>query len=351
MDNKILAVDARHLKSGIGTYLKCLLPRMIELSDYRWKIIGPSYWERYDSDRVQWVPCEMGIYTLKEHFMIPKLAKGADLLWVPHYNAPENWSGKLVITLHDMIHCMKEYPRPWLKSLLGKQIMKWALDKSEKVITVSEYSKTRIGEFFPGMFPKVEVIYNGAERIPEKSGESFYNFPYILSFGNALAHKNFPRLMEAYLKVCGRIDAHLIIAGYPGSDITRMEEIARKNPQRIHLLPAQDKSAWANLIHHAQLYVCPSLEEGFGLPPLEALGAGIPVAVAKRASLPEVLEEAAFWFDPLDIDNIAEVLVKACEEEVERQEVLVKGCVRLQQFTWDNSAEKHHKLIREILNY
>jgi glycosyltransferase involved in cell wall biosynthesis len=348
LQSKTLAVDARHLKSGIGTYLKCLLPEIVERSEWKWKIIGPSYWEPLVSDRVQWLPCELDIYSLKEHFLIPDLAKGADLLWVPQYNAPENWAGPLVFTLHDLIHCMKEFPRPALKRFFSKRIMKWSLEKADKVITVSEYSKERLGEFFPLSYPKVQVIHNGVQALPARPEKSPFDFPYILSFGNALSHKNFPRLIEAYLNISRSFDEHLVIAGFPGDDFENMKAMA-SGVEKIHLLGPQDSEAWAALLYHARLYVCPSLEEGFGLPPLEALAAGVPVASSKRASLPEILDDAAFYFDPLNVWEMSECLKEALSNDEKRQAVLTAGQKRLEEFTWKKSAEAHYKLLKKLL--
>lgn len=348
-DKPLVAVDARHLKSGIGTYLSQLLPHMCQDDRFCWRLLGPPALDKLSSETVSWIPCEEPIYTVREHFLIPDLAAGADLLWVPQYNAPFMWGGRLVITLHDMIHRLPEYPRPLFKSLASRLVMNRSVRRSSRVITVSEYSRQRILEFYPQQSAKISVIHNGVLQPASVEGEPPVATPYILSMGNALAHKNFPRLIEAFASVKDKIPHQLVIAGHEGEDREVMERLARLQQGRVSLLGSQSQQDWARLMSHADLYVCPSLEEGFGMPPLEALALGVPVAVARAASLPEVLGEAAFWFDPRNVQDMSDTLLDALSNTPMRQHVVGAGELLVTKYSWQKSAREHLQVLWQAL--
>ncbi|MGE4158079.1 MAG: glycosyltransferase family 4 protein [Planctomycetota bacterium] len=349
---RTVAVDARHMVSGIGTYLRNLLPEMIAQSDWGWRLIGPPELKGLAETwpgRVSWIHCQDPIYTVGEHLKVAKLAKGADLLWVPQYNAPLLWRGALVVTLHDLIHRMPAYTPPGLKQKIGGWLMGSALRRATRVITVSAYSKQKIREYFPYAADKTVVIHNGVQSPPALGGTPPLDVPYVLSFGNALPHKNFPRLIEAFMKVKSEVPEHLVIAGPAGRDLPRMEELARSSGGRIHLMGLQKGPEWARLVRNARLYVCPSLEEGFGLPPLEALSVGVPVACSRSASLPEILGDAAIWFDPRSVPEMAMAIVTGLTDATVRAKVVDVGRTRLSLFTWQASAQRHLEVFREVL--
>jgi glycosyltransferase involved in cell wall biosynthesis len=350
VNDKLIAVDARHLKTGIGTYTKNLLPELFKLCSCRFRVIGPAYWKAYQDERVEWVFCEEKIYSLREHRLIAELSEGADLLWVPQYNAPFFARIPFVITLHDMIHRMREYTPLSLKSLAAAFLMDRNLEKAKRIITVSRYSKMKILEIIPDIEDKISIIHNGFHARVRSRAPSLFPYPYILSLGNALKHKNFERLIRAFSKIDRDLPHHLIIAGPSGRALKDMKNQAKKLSSRVHLLEHQEETALSSLMTGASLYVCPSLEEGFGMPPLEALSLGVPVAAARSSSLPEVLGEAAFWFDPRDTKDMAEVLRQAILDETGRQNVVNLGRERTAIFTWKRSAREHANVFSKILN-
>lgn len=349
---RTVAVDARHMVSGIGTYLRNLLPELIAQSGWNWRLIGPPELKGLADTwpgRVTWIPCQDPIYTVGEHLKVAALAKGADLLWVPQYNAPLFWRGSLVVTLHDLIHRMKAYTPAGLKSTMAGFLMGSSLRRATRVITVSAYTKQKIREYFPDAADKTVVIHNGVQAPPALGGNPPMEVPYVLSFGNALPHKNFPRLIEAFLKIKADIPEHLVIAGPSGRDLPRMEALERSSGGRVHLMGLQKGPEWARLLRNAKLYVCPSLEEGFGLPPLEALSVGVPVACARSASLPEILGDAAIWFDPRNVPEMSRALMTGLADAALRARVLESGRARLALFTWQASAQRHLEVLREGL--
>ncbi len=350
MTEACVAVDARHLKSGIGTYLENLVPALVASTPWRWRLIGPERWsELVEGDRVTWVANTTPIYTLREHGEIARAATGADLLWVPQYNAPWGWRGKLVVTLHDLIHRMPEYTPPSLKTWVSGRLMARSLARADRVITVSEYSKMRLAEFFPGREQKCTVIPNGVQPVPDSNQPSPVPTPYVLSFGNALPHKNFARLIDGFCGLPESRPEKLVLAGPRGRAWPELKTRADAAQGRVILLDNQEREGWANLIRHAALYVCPSLEEGFGLPPLEALSAGLPVACARSASLPEVLDDAAVWFDPRDPADITRALQVGLDDDTIRDAVVTRGAARVVAHAWSHSVEAHARVLREVL--
>jgi glycosyltransferase involved in cell wall biosynthesis len=224
---------------------------------------------------------------------------------------------------------------------LKKQLMR----RASCIISVSEFSKQEIMRFFPIEPEKIKVIHLGTtlgEMAPEASKlPTPLAAPYLLYVGKRELYKNFDGFFRAIQSVMQRHpDLHLICAG--GGSFNREEQrmiYASKFTSRVHYRPATDAGLLA-LYQHARAFVFPSLNEGFGIPVLEAFSGGCPAVLSNRSSLPEVGGDAALYFDPEDDDSIADTVERIVSDDALNAELRRKGIERLLHFSCDKTARQ-----------
>ncbi len=340
-----IAIDARMIQmSGIGTYIKALMGHGI----YDIALGDGNDILKYDAN-VKVINYSDKIYGAGEqmHFPSRELRKsGADLLHVPHYNVPVFYRGKLAVTVHDLTHLVLPQFLPNKAAYLyAKFLIGYAVRKAEVVFTVSENSKRDILRFYNIPEDKIAVVYNAVDsRFVHRDREDVsylfdkYHIPrdkkVIMYVGNLKPHKNLPRLLEAYSKMNGREDTCLVLVGkaFDSEDLT---------PQ-IKALGIEDSVIKTGIIvdnelvdfyNLADLFVFPSLYEGFGIPPLEAMACGTPVVCSNNSSLPEVVGDAAYMFDPYDEKQIRDAMEKVLSDDSLAQSLVERGYKRVELFT------------------
>lgn len=340
-----IAIDARMIQmSGIGTYIKALMGHGI----YDIALGDGNDILKYDAN-VKVINYSDKIYGAGEqmHFPSRELRKsGADLLHVPHYNVPVFYRGKLAVTVHDLTHLVLPQFLPNKAAYLyAKFLIGYAVRKAEVVFTVSENSKRDILRFYNIPEDKIAVVYNAVDsRFVHRDREDVsylfdkYHIPrdkkVIMYVGNLKPHKNLPRLLEAYSKMNGREDTCLVLVGkaFDSEDLT---------PQ-IKALGIEDSVIKTGIIvdnelvdfyNLADLFVFPSLYEGFGIPPLEAMACGTPVVCSNNSSLPEIVGDAAYMFDPYDEKQIRDAMEKVLSDDSLAQSLVERGYKRVELFT------------------
>jgi len=259
-------------------------------------------------------------------------------------------SKPLVVTFHDATseRYGKQYPDVGEHLSAAKKIQ---LARADKIIAVSEFSKQEILRFFPVDEKKIEVIHLGTafsrqrSHVPAVPGAH----PYLLYVGKRGLYKNFDAFFRAIQPVLRQHpDLHLICAG--GGAFTNTERDtfqASGFGQRVHYRSITDLSLY-ELYHQATAFVFPSLNEGFGIPVLEAFSAGCPVILSNRSSLPEVGADAAVYFDPEQDESIAAAVEKVITDSALQQEMRRKGTERLADFSWEKTAAKTQALYRQL---
>ncbi len=322
-----IAIDARMKnKSGIGTYIKNLMAHI-------------NYDVVLDESNF---PCKN--YSIKEQIFFPhsRLRKEkVDVLHVPHLNIPIFYRGKLIVTIHDLTHL--RYPQ-FLPSRLHHFYFKFmigtAVKKASKILTDSLSTKNDIIEFFNAKPDKIRVIPLGVGNefiIRQKNDISYlmekYNIPHdkkiILYVGNLLPHKNLKALLKAFGLIEGCV---LVLVGKSFKD--RSEQAAEQSS--IIYAGEVSQNELVDLYNLADLFVLPSLYEGFGLPVLESMACGTPVACSNVSSLPEVGGDRAFYFDPKDENNIADTINKAITRDGDKS-ALREYALR---FSWEKTAKE-----------
>ncbi len=232
------------------------------------------------------------------------------------------------------------YPRFFSRAELAyrKLVYGWTVKRSKVVITISEYAKQALVERL-GLDPEgIRVIYLAVDHGLFKPGDEERE-PFLLYPANSWPHKNHARLFEAFaLLRRERPELSLVLTGAGHEQ--------RQLPEGVRTLGHVALVELASLYRRASCLVFPSLYEGFGQPPLEALASGCPVAVSRATSLPEVCGDAVRYFDPTEPDEIAAAVVDALDHPDELKQ---KGIERAAAFTWDRCAREHDGVYRELI--
>jgi glycosyltransferase involved in cell wall biosynthesis len=220
-----------------------------------------------------------------------------------------------------------------------KVVFGWTVERSRLVITISEHEKGILAERLGVPPEKIRVIYLAVDHELFRPGPEERE-PLLLFPANNWPHKNHERLFEAFaLLRRERPELRLVLTGF-GHEKRRL-------PEGVEALGHVSRDELASLYRRASCLVFPSLYEGFGQPPLEAMASGCPVAVSRVASLPEVCGEAARYFDPTDAEEMATAIAGALDRPDELREA---GLERARAFTWERCAREHDRVYRELLS-
>lgn len=262
------------------------------------------------------------------------------LFFSPGYNSPLGWSGSFVFTLHDLNHLRVPDNSNALKRAYYRHIIKPACHRAETVLTVSEFSKQEIVAWARVNEDKIVNVGNGVGPPFSPTGAKYDpGYPYLLYVGSRKPHKNLPRLLQAYSISGVRQDVHLVLSGRPDQQI--VGEIDRLGlPGDVFFEDLSTDGRLAEAYRGAVALVFPSLYEGFGLPPLEAMACGLPVLTSNVCSLPEVVGEAAILVHPLDVEEIADGIKRIVEDPTLRARLRERGLLRARLFSWDETARR-----------
>lgn len=349
-----VGVDVRMLKSsGIGKVIENILSRMMKRKkewDFYLVGKGKEIEELFlCADNVHIIECDCPIYSIKEQFvLLRKIPKKLDLFWSPHYNIPIFYQGRMVVTIHDLAHlALPQFHRSLVKRFYAKTMLSLAVNKASNIICVSNFTKNELIKYINKVeADKISVVYNGVDEKWKniRKKRSIHSKPYFLYVGNIKPHKNLHRLIKAYKMISGNIKEDLILVGKKEGFITGDNNIAdeiKGYENRIIITGYVPDDVLMQYVVNAEALVFPSLYEGFGLPPLEAMAAGIPVKVSRIASLPEICGNYVDYFRPLEIDSIKACLLKVDKKFINRAKEYAGH------FTWDDSVNKMIRLFDE----
>lgn len=356
-----VAIDMRaHPRSGMGNYSRTLLNKLpgafpevetVALSDEvvidqrkflgLWSRIRRLWWEQTD---------------------LPKLLKQnkVDLLHNPmNFGLPYRQVCKSVVTIHDVIPLVYQdiYLARRIERVYYQLAIRIAVRRSAAIITDSFFSRDEISKYLSISKEKIRVIYlacgeefkpltdPAAQRIPaHKFG---LKRPYILTIGGNEPRKNVARLIKAFGKFSESLGIDLAVIG--GSWRETALNSNTQETEHVFYLGSVKQQELVSLYNMAELFVFPSLYEGFGLPVLEAMACGTPVAAANSSSIPEVAGDAAALFDPLDEEDMSRVILEVLENRRLREELSLKGLERSKRFTWEKTLAQTVEIYRKVL--
>lgn len=372
-----IGIDCRIYSSkftGIGRYVYELVDRLSKLdqeNEYVLFFNNPEF-DKFTppNENFKKVLVNAPIYSLKEQTRFLKLLnkEKLHLMHFTHFNAPIFYRRPSIVTIHDLT--ISYYPgkknKSFLKKLAYHLTIRSAVSHAKKIITISENSKKDLIKLMKTPEEKIEVIYQGV-------GEEFkviddqarlnktikkYNLgdDFLLYTGVWRYHKNLPNLIKAFhvmrtefnlpnlkLAITGKEDPY-----YPEVKET-IKELGETNNIILTGLISEDELL--DLYNAATIYTFPSLYEGFGLPPLEAMACKTPVAASEVSSIPEVCGKGnAVFFDPENADDMAQKIYALYENKDLQNQLIENGLKRVKQFTWQSMAENTFNLYKSCLN-
>jgi glycosyltransferase involved in cell wall biosynthesis len=365
-----VAIDARKLHDfGIGTYIRNLLRQLARIDhDTEYVLLcgeadigvaaqlGPNF-------RAVLEPSPN--YSIREQIHVPWVLRRErpDLYHAPHYVLPAAVSCSSVVTIHDCIHLMFPQYLPNRMAYAYARAQMWtAAHRSDCILTVSDASKRDILHLFNVPPEKIVVVYNAIdahfsltpapEAVARVRERYQLNHRFVLYVGNIKPHKNLVRLIEAFneLRSGDLEDVKLLIIGDEISKLPALRRAVHRHKLHKHVrfLGYVPDDQLAVLYRLAAVFVFPSLYEGFGLPPLEAMASGTPVVTSNVSSLPEVVGDAAVLVDPHDVDSIVAGLRSVLTDPVRAEEMRRKGLERAREFSWERSVAKTLEVYKRI---
>jgi glycosyltransferase involved in cell wall biosynthesis len=300
-----------------------------------------------------------------QQLMVPVLARSRqiDILHSPSFFIPY-WRGGVrhVVSVHDMTvisraSCHTRFRR----SRFFQRGIATAIRRSDRVLVPSEFVRQEVLRLLPEVRPqKIRVTPYGVdpEFQPAASGSAPLPpalaalGPYILFVGTIEPRKNLPLLLEAYRDACARhgLREHLLLVGRKGWNYSQVERLMQlpELRHRVHLAGYVERRDLVHLYQNASAFVYPSLEEGFGFPPLEAMACGIPTITADSSSLKENLSGAALLVPPDSVPALADALAAALKDGETRSRLIEQGLARARQFPWARTAQKTLGCYREL---
>jgi len=389
MEKKRIGIDARFygpIGKGLGRYTQEVVDNILkldEVNDYVIFLNRHNFNElQVENKRVKKVLADVRWYTLAGQLVMPWLLNIAtlDLVHFPHFNVPVFYFKKFVVTIHDLI--LFRYPTVrastlppllyWLKNFFYRLVIWLAVHRSAAIITVSKFTKNDLVEHFHVKREKIKVIYEGVANLSKNRDTLFdktkadkkdlfrYNInkPFFLYVGNAYPHKNLDRLFKVFRRLAEKNPGQyqLVLVGKSDFFYERLKGQAQalglyepeKNSQIIFTGFVTDQELEL-LFQEALAYVFPSLYEGFGLPPLEAMAKGCPVASSRAASLPEILGSAALYFDPTNEDEMLKAMESLATDKNLRTDLQGKGYTQIKKYSWWECARATKDLYDRII--
>lgn len=342
-------------KSGFGFYVKNLVEALqkVDAKD-EYFLVRPQTEKDFSApQRLFW-----------DQITFPKKANKAkvDLLHQPCFSAPLFYKGKVVVTCHDLISIFFPKNLPLVSRLFYSKWMPFSYRRADMIIAISENTKQDLMALLKIPESKIRVIHSAASRDfqPIKSKQTLARVQkkyrtgknYLLHVGTLEPRKNLPFLVRAYaLAVREGVDANLVITGKKGwyyEGLFRLVDELNLNDKVIFTGYVAEYDI-PTLYSGAKIFVFPSIYEGFGLPPLEAMACGTPVISSNTSSLPEVIDEAGILLPPKDERLWAKNIVKVLKDKGLARTLSEYGIRQAKKFSWEQTARKTIEVYKEVV--
>lgn len=263
----------------------------------------------------------------------------------PGFNVPAWAKCPVITTIHDLIHIHDPSERTWAKAAYYRFVQRPVVRQAPVTLTVSEYSRQQIVQWYGVPESKVVCVGNGVSESFTPDGRTApAERPFFLYVGNIKPHKNVTTLLTAMSQVATKCDATLVMVSKPDARLRR--QVAESSLEgKVTFMVGLDDPQLASLYRAATALVLPSRWEGFGLPLVEAMSCGCPVIGSNRTAIPEVLGGAGELFDPDQPEALVEKMMSLFEDSMLRVRLREQGLVRADAFNWDRVADKIRQTI------
>lgn len=299
---------------------------------------------------------------LYEQLKAINLYKKYDLIHFPDYATPVLYKGAKVATIHDMaMHTMRD-KYTIVQNLTKNMLLQNTINFADKLICVSQFAKRELLYYYPKLENKIRVIYEGIyipkpeigtmDEINVLNKYHILKCKYILCVGTIAPHKNIKKLVQAFSNITKKIPQYkLVIAGKKGWMYRDFfEEVKRLNLQdKVVFTDFISNFGLEVLYKNADLFVSVSLYEGFGFPPLEAMGRNLPVLISNIEVFKEICGSSAMYCNPNEIDDISSKMLQILNDKNTQKELAKKGKERVNMFDWKKSAKETYNLYLEVI--
>jgi len=372
-----VAIDIRRAGDyGLGTYIRNIVNQLARMDDNsRYLLIGERrHMAEFDPlpDNFELLEYAHQPGTFRTHLHLPWLLRKrrVDILHMPWFYAPAIVPSRLLITVHDLSDVLAPPVGASPPVQTGRLFFaRRALNRADHIFAVSHASKRDLARFFHIPESKITVVYDAvderflneplpadADRILERHA---VNSPYVLYAGNIRPQKNLPRLIEAFAVAKAELRGNpefdqlkLLVIGEAldrHADLRRAVVRARVR-EDVRFLGFVPGPVLRVFYSRALAFLFPSLYEGFGLPPLEAMAHGTPVLTSNVSSLPEVFQDAALLVNPENVFDIARGIRQILTENALRQTLRRRGYERARMYSWENAARLVHATYHSVLD-
>lgn len=344
-----------HQPSGVGVYSKNLIGALAALAP------AESFTLCYRANRYlrslrQATPGANCSRALLEPVLHNWLSRRLDLFHGLNQRLPERRFKQAVTTFHDLFVMTSVYSEPEYRARFSA-LAKHAAERSDRIVAVSAFTAEQTAELLRYPRKQIIVVPHGVNALPEFAAGELQRFrkennlqrPFLLNVGAVQERKNIRRLVEAFEQMPP--DLLLVLAGGAGYGSAEIASRIKSSPaqERIVQLGYVDPQTKAKLYRTAHVLAFPSLDEGFGIPLLEAMSVGLPVLTSNCSAMPEVAGDAAVFVDPADAEAIAAGLRSVIEDEDLRTALRQRGFARAVEFTWERAASSVLGVYRELL--
>lgn len=382
-----IGIDARFygpVGKGLGRYTQELVDRILSLDKDNYYVIflSPNNFANFkiNSPRHKKILVKARWYSFKEQIFFPWqiMREGLDLMHFTHFNVPILLFKKYIVTIHDLIlirlpdrkNSKLNKIMYKLKYLAYKLVIRQAIFRAKKIITVSHFTKQDVLQEYRIKSDKIEVIYEGVfssdyrkinSDLNDKTILKRYNIKeeskFLLYVGNAYPHKN----LEGLLKIFKNLskddkDMYLVLVGQIDYFYNKIKKLAKEfnlnssnSTDKVLFLGYVPDNHLQILFAKAYAYIFPSYYEGFGLPPLEAMAMSCPVISSDKGSLPEILGPAAYYFDPYKIKQAVKRIKYFLESDKLKADLIAKGLERVKLYDWQSCTQKTLQVYKKIL--
>jgi len=359
-----IAIDARIINSSTGRYVERLLFYLQQIDTTNQYVIllrakDVTYWQPTNPN-FSVVVADIKNYSFAEQTKLKKILDDLqpDLVHFCMPQQPLRYKGARVTTVHDLT-LLNTYnsDKNWLvyhlKQLVGRHVFRSIAHSNRFILTPTEYTKEEYVKFSHVAADKVVVTYEGADVTPEAPERLSLPFKrYIFYVGQQSDYKNIKRLGDAHQRLLATYpDLGLVLVGSKNAASLKNEAYFNDNNYKQIYFPgyiSDAQLAW--LYQHTAAYIFPSLMEGFGLPGLEAMAYRAPVISSNATCLPEVYQDAAYYFDPTDTDDIARAISDVLSNQELRENLIIKGHEQVKKYSWRRMAEQTHEVYMRALN-
>jgi len=372
-----IGIDARlfgtAMAVGIGRYTEELIRHLVELDkDNQYHIFlskaatasFPIYAPNLSKTGVNF-----SHYSYREQFKYPAILRKAnlDLIHYTNFNSPVFFTKTpSVVTIHDLT--LWFFPgrgqKSWFRRMVYRFVIKKTCQNAKRIIAITKRTKQDIVKIL-GINPeKITIIYEAVsksckiisndQKIKKLKHKFNISKPYIMYVGQWREHKNIIRMIRAFSLFRRRynIDYQLVMVGKIDKKYPQIKATVKELELTEHVIFMGyiADSELPYVYNGAEFFVWPSLYEGFGLPPLEAMACGTPVVSSNASCMPEVLGGAAYYFDPLNVESIAKSMSDMAKSYSLKREFRLKGLKQARKYSFEQSAKQTYKVYKQVLN-